>query len=375
VGNFKTWDVIIIGGGLAGLSCALHLSQNNINVILIEKNKYPNHKVCGEYVSNEVLPYFQKLGIDPCSKGAKKINKFEISNKKGNLIKAKLPLGGFGISRFTFDNLLFEKLKDTAEVEFDTVETIDFSSDVFSVKTLKKKEFKAKYVLGAFGKRSNIDVFMKRNFIQKPSHWLAVKAHYNYDFPEDTVALHNFEGGYCGLSKVENNAVNACYLTTFKSFKKAGNIDALQKNNLSKNPYLKHFFSHSKSIFEKPLTISQVSFQKKEPVEDHVFMLGDSAGLIHPLCGNGMAMAIHSAKIFSELFLKEYITGSIDRNKLEHNYKTLWEETFSNRLKSGRLIQHLLLNPLTTDIGFSVSKIFPSIIPTLIKQTHGSPLI
>jgi len=51
-----TVDVLIIGGGLAGLTSAIHLSKSGLKVSLIEKNEFPKHKVCGEYISNEVLP-------------------------------------------------------------------------------------------------------------------------------------------------------------------------------------------------------------------------------------------------------------------------------------------------------------------------------
>ena len=63
-------QVIIIGGGLAGLVNAIHLGKKGINVLLIEKNEYPKHKVCGEYISKEVLPYLSYLGIDPFDHGA-----------------------------------------------------------------------------------------------------------------------------------------------------------------------------------------------------------------------------------------------------------------------------------------------------------------
>ncbi|MFQ3174733.1 MAG: flavin-dependent dehydrogenase, partial [Flavobacterium sp.] len=56
-------SVIIIGGGLAGLTAAIHLSKIGVSVILIEKNEFPKHKVCGEYISNEVLPYFNWLDL------------------------------------------------------------------------------------------------------------------------------------------------------------------------------------------------------------------------------------------------------------------------------------------------------------------------
>ncbi len=84
------------------------------------------------------------------------------------------------------------------------------------------------------------------------------------------------------------------------------------------------FFTEAEPIFKKPLTISQISFQKKNPVENHIFMVGDSAGLIHPLCGNGMAMAIKSAQIFSELFLESFRKRNFDRTKLEEEYTFNW---------------------------------------------------
>jgi flavin-dependent dehydrogenase len=373
--NKTTWDVIIIGGGLSGLATALHLANFNINICLIEKKEYPHHKVCGEYVSNEVVPYLNFLGIDPFSLGAKKISKFEITDEKGFPLKANLPLGGFGISRFAFDNHFYEFLKSKAEIIFDTVEKVTFIDNNFKINTKNNAVFTAAFVVGAFGKRANIDAFLNRKFMKHTSPWLAVKAHYEFDFPEDTVALHNFNGGYCGLSKTETNVVNACYLATFKSFKKHGDIETFQKNELSKNPFLGEFFKEAKPIFKNPLTISQVSFQKKEPVINHIFMVGDSAGLIHPLCGNGMAMAIRSAQIFSELFIQSFKKNSLERNTLETAYRTMWQTEFSSRLKTGRLIQTALMNPFISKVGFTIAQKFPALIPKLIEKTHGSPSI
>jgi flavin-dependent dehydrogenase len=371
----EKYDVLIIGGGLAGLTCALHLSKNNCKVLLIEKQHYPHHKVCGEYVSKEVIPYLNSLGIDPFSIGAKHITNFEISNKEGQLLKTKLPLGGFGLSRFAFDEMLYNAVKDKVTVHCNSVEVVNYSDNQFEIITKDKEIFRANYVVGAYGKRSNIDVDQNRTFIKKKTPWLGVKAHYDFEFKDDTVALHNFEGGYCGLSKTENGAVNACYLTTYKSFGEFGNIEEFQKQVLSKNPYLKDFFANAKPLFKKPLTIGQISFDKKLPVENHIFMIGDSAGLIHPLCGNGMAMAIHSAKIFSDFFLKVLPKEDVDRLGLEAQYTRLWNDTFSKRLKVGRRIQSMLLHPRATSVGFSAAKLFPSIVPNLIKKTHGEPII
>ena len=116
--NSTLFNVIIIGGGLAGLSSAIHLSKQAIKVLVIEKNTYPKHKVCGEYISNEVLPYLQYLEIDVSKLGAQRINKFELSTPKNKLIKAPLPLGGFGISRYTLDSALAKRLSKMAQKLF-----------------------------------------------------------------------------------------------------------------------------------------------------------------------------------------------------------------------------------------------------------------
>jgi flavin-dependent dehydrogenase len=365
-------DILIIGGGLAGLSTALHLSGKGLKISIIEKNSYPNHKVCGEYVSNEVLPYLISLGIDPFKAGAKAISKFQLTDISGGSIESRLPLGGFGISRYCFDALFYDLLKNKVDFIFDTAEKIEFREDQFLVNTQRQGIFTAQIVVGAFGKRSNLDAFLERKFMLQPSPWLAVKAHYNYEFPENTVALHNFKGGYCGLSTTESNVVNACYLTTFESFKKYGNIDDFQKRELSKNPFLDQFFKEAVPVFKKPITISQIAFQNKSPIENHIFMVGDSAGLIHPLCGNGMAMAINSARIFSEIVLDQFQKEKFNRNEMELEYTKKWHSEFGTRMRTGAMIQKVLLHPLASKIGFKLAKTFPVILPKIIKKTHGT---
>ena len=74
-------------------------------------------------------------------------------------------------------------------------------------------------MIGAYGKRSSLDIKLNRQFIKRKSPYLAVKIHVKGDFPDDVVALHNFEGGYCGVSKVENDSINLCYITNYDAFK------------------------------------------------------------------------------------------------------------------------------------------------------------
>lgn len=371
----RTFDVVIIGGGLAGLCNAIHLSKFGKKVLLIEKNEYPKHKVCGEYISNEVLPYLAFLEINPFDFGAVKIENFQLSTTKNKIISAKLPLGGFGISRYQLDFILSEKAKENGVVILqDAVINVAFKNEVFSIETKLNKTFTSKIAIGAFGKRSLLDVKMNRNFIKKKSPYLGVKIHVKGRFPEDLVALHNFKGGYCGVSKVENNTINLCYITSFSSFKKYKNIEDFQEQVVFKNQYLKEIFSNSEAVFEKPLTISQISFETKKPVENHILMCGDAAGMIHPLCGNGMSMAIQSAQLASKLILN-YFKGEIEtRSELENQYIRQWNKEFSLRLKAGHFIAMLFRKDKIASILLQILKKIPFLLPIIIKQTHGKPM-
>ena len=92
------------------------------------------------------------------------------------------------------------------------------------------------------------------------------------------------------------------------------------------NKALKKVFSETTPIFKEPLTISQISFDKKPIIENHMLMCGDSATMIHPLCGNGMAMAIHSAKIVSEMVMQYFEDSNYERYQLESDYKKVIPE-------------------------------------------------
>ena len=172
-------QVIVVGGGLAGLTSALHLSHFGLKVSLIEKGIYPKHKVCGEYLSNEVLPYLKSLGFDPFDYGAKKIEHFELSSIKGKSIKAKLPLGGFSLSRYTLDEALMQHVvKNGVTLIQDTVLEVRYQEDRFHVNLKENGSMTGDFVIGAFGKRSILDQKLNRHFINVKAPYVAVKAHY-----------------------------------------------------------------------------------------------------------------------------------------------------------------------------------------------------
>ena len=372
------YDVAIVGGGLAGLALSIQLKRQGHSVILFEKEQYPFHKVCGEYISLESWDFLNDLGVDLDEINVPIITKLQVSSVNGKMLEQSLPLGGFGISRYRLDNTLMQiaKAEGVCIMENTKVNDIEFSTDEFTIDTSLKK-YKAKLVTGSYGKRSNIDIKWKRPFTNasknKLNNYIGVKYHIKIDFPADTIALHNFKNGYCGIVKIEDDNYNLCYLTTANNLKKSkGDIKQMEQLILSENPHLKKILTESKITFVAPLTISQISFDKKNQVENHVLMIGDAAGMITPLCGNGMSMALHGSKI-AAIHIHDFLQTKITRAEMEQQYTLQWNLQFANRLKMGRRIQRLFGSKQLTNFYIAVTKPFPKLINYLIKKTHGNP--
>lgn len=374
--SFSKYDCGIIGGGLAGLALSIQLAKKGFKVIVFEKEQYPFHKVCGEYVSLESVNFLKKLGIPLDQWPLPVMKRLALSAPSGKEMVTELPLGGFGISRYKLDASLAEIAKRSGVniLEKTKVTDVYYQNSSFLIET-RNGTYETTVCCGAFGKRSNLDIKWKRKFIQqknKANNFTAIKYHALLDHPKDTIALHNFKKGYCGISAIEENKFCICYLTNAINLHNNKNdIRLMEQNVLYKNPYLKKIFEHADFLFEKPLAISQISFDKKQLVEDHVLMAGDAAGMIAPLCGNGMSMALHSSKI-AAANISYFLHGKTDRSGLEQRYEQAWKTVFNKRLNNGRRIQQLFGKPLLTNIFIPSVSLLPKVVSRyIITKTHG----
>ncbi|HET9056125.1 MAG TPA: NAD(P)/FAD-dependent oxidoreductase [Chitinophagaceae bacterium] len=370
------YDVAIIGGGLAGLALSILSAQNGYSVIVFEKEKYPFHKVCGEYISFESWDFLEELGVPLSEMNLPEIRKLIVSSPNGSSLQSDLGLGGFGISRYTLDAQLADIAKHTGVIlkEKTKVNDIQYNETGFTISD-SQNNYQARIVAGTFGKRSNLDVKWKRGFIEKKpnklNNYIGIKYHIQTNWPPDTIALHNFNDGYCGISQIEEGKYCLCYLTTAHNLQSCNNdIAELEKKILYKNPHLKKIFTRSTILFQSPSTISQISFDKKNQIENHVLLIGDAAGSIPPLCGNGMSMALHGSKIAFSC-IHGFLQNRFSREEMENQYQQQWKKQFGNRLLTGRLLQRFFGKNWLTNLFIVSLKPFPRFISWLIRQTHG----
>lgn len=371
-----TYDCVIIGGGLAGLCAALLLADSDKNVLVLEKKSYPFHKVCGEYISNESIPFLSSLGLDLTEKSLPTIQYLFTSSPSGIGIQRPLSIGGVGWSRYALELQLYELATERGvEILTNTeAKDIEFNNGKFEVQT-NNHQFFAKTAIGAFGKTSKIDVKLDRKFKAKKGKdlFIAVKHHIKADYDRSRVEMHVFPGGYCGLSAIEDNKVNLSYICTAQKLKQAGSIANLEKEVLSTNPHLKRYFEHAEFVFKKPLTIAHLQFEIKAPVHAQIMMLGDAAGNIAPLSGNGMSIAMLSAKIAAQEII-DHLNGSSTFQEMLENYTTKYTATFTKRIKVAKFINRtFLIKPRITNFGFRLLKLFPPVIDKMSKQIHGKP--
>jgi len=372
------YEIGIIGGGLAGLSLAILDADAGYSVALFEKETYPFHKVCGEYISLESYDFLIRLGLPLPEWNLPIIKKLQVSDVKGNMYNFPLDLGGFGISRYMIDNSLYEiaQQKGVTVYTNEKVNDVHCENDKYIIQT-NTKSVAAKIVAGSFGKRSNLDIKWKRGFAEKKANklnnYIGVKYHVHYNLPKNNIALHNFKNGYCGISAIENDKYCLCYLTNANNLSANNNsIKQMQESVLYRNPVLKKIFTESEFLYDAPLTISQISFEQKTQQENHVLMLGDAAGMITPLCGNGMSMAMHSALLaFTEM--DNFLRQKISRMEMEENYIMKWKKQFASRLSTGRLVQRFMGNEFSTGLFLKLMNVLPFMSKKIIRSSHGKP--
>ncbi|WP_324674916.1 NAD(P)/FAD-dependent oxidoreductase [Hymenobacter sp. GOD-10R] len=369
-------DVLIIGGGLGGLTAALDLAARGHEVTVIERKKFPFHKVCGEYVSNEVLPYLRRLGADPGVLAPAQLTRFLLSSPAGRTLTTSLDLGGFGVSRYSLDHYLYQLAAERGVVFHQaatvTDVTFDSTADHHQVQLADGRQLTARVVLGAYGKRTNLDRQLQRAFFQQRSPYLGVKYHLRLAYPRDVIALHNFADGYAGISAIEDDKFCFCYLTTRQNLKKHGTIPAMEKQVLARNPLLRHILQEAEFLYPQPEVINEISFASKSCIEDHVLMCGDAAGLITPLCGNGMAMAIHGARLVAQR-THEFLLGQLGRTAMENHYRHDWHQQFAARLRVGRLVQRLFGQPTLSEAVVGGLRHWPAAVQAIMRRTHGQP--
>lgn len=377
------YDVAIIGAGPAGSSAAIKLAGRGIRVALFEARTFPHDKLCGEFLSPECKGLLGELGlIDTLlAMNPARINSARITAPDGESWQTGLPGEAWGLSRNWLDAGLARHAQSRGVDlwEGHTVKNIAGNlAEGFQIEGHSpERRFRvlSRTVIGAFGKRSALDRALGRDFIATSQPFLALKAHFEGPALSDRVELHAFPGGYCGISAIEDDTKTVCMLVHLPVFQQICGVRGYAVEKFiewiqTQNDHLRAWFAAARMIQTDWISISQVPFVSKQVVVNDIPMIGDSAALIAPLLGDGIAVALEGGIMLAD-YVAEYLNGVISAQALKSLYRAAWGRKFSGRLRLGRLLQSIMLRPDWISSGLRLLKWMPGIGSYLVQNTRG----
>ncbi len=398
--NLKS-KITIVGAGPAGASLAIRLAEKQFDVILIEREKFPRQKLCGEFISPECLEHFRQLGVldEMLLVGGDRITKTVFYAPSGKSVSVPSKwlggnlLGALSLSRAEMDFLLLEKAKKVGVRVLEETSAVDLlmeSGEVCGVKVKNKageiSEVAADLAIDASGRAGVLGKFFQRKAAKSQTRkdfnrqktkdrgqrtkLVGFKAHVkNVRMEKGVCEIYFFRGGYGGLSFVENNSANHCFLIqaeTVKEFK--GNADKVVENVVFGNKRALETLKNAEIVNEW-LAVSVDEFGGKDLCPaPNLLTVGDSSAFIDPFTGSGMLMAFEGAQILAEIVSENHFLFDkiADKYKIRHNRK------FRKRLFVCSLLRRAAFVPAFAKLAISALSLSGKTRELLARSTRNS---
>ena len=394
IANCKS-QIAIVGAGPAGASLAIRLAKENFRVILVEREKFPRHKLCGEFISPECLAHFAELGVldEMLEVGGSRITETVFYAPDGKSVSVPSQWfdgdlnGALSISRAEMDWNLMEKARQVGvEVleETQVVGVLFENDEICGVKVRTKdgntREISADLTIDATGRANVLAKLAEKSKvaeIQNPkskiqNRLVGFKTHLeNVNLEKGVCEIYFFRGGYGGLSFVEDNRANHCFLIRACVVKEClGDVDKILEKVIFQNKRAREAMCEAKPIFDW-LAVSVNGFGRKNlnPAKN-LFTVGDAAAFIDPFTGSGMLMALESAEILA----RSISENALSSNKIAEDYKFLHHQKFQKRLRVCSIMRRAAFVPNFAKIAITalnLSKPAREILARSTRQTFS----
>ncbi len=380
--------IVIAGAGPAGSTLAIRLAQAGLETVLIEREHFPRHKLCGEFISPECLKHFDELGVmeSMMSAGGDRIAETRFFESGGRSIAVPSEWFGsgsfaLGLSRSEMDHRLLERARNSGvEVHEGTSvtgldrgddgritgittrasngEQIVIDGDIFADATGRAR------VLARLDEKQS-----ERRTPQsvKPA-FVGFKSHVrDAEMQTSVCEIYSFAGGYAGLSTVENGLANLCFLIKAETVREFGGdagtiVDRVVRRNVRAAITLQNV-----SAATDWLAVAIDGFGAKSPAPaDNLFALGDAASFIDPFTGSGMVMAMESSRILADSIVAE--NGS--SGGLRSRYLTEYHNAFSRRLRVCSLLRRTAFAPRVATVAVGLLGVSSTVLQSLARWTR-----
>lgn len=354
-------DVAIIGAGPAGATLAALLAARGVGVAVYDRDAFPRDKLCGEFLSYDALPILEPLGVVSAidEAGAPRIERCRVIGSR-RMYEFALPHPARGVSRLFFDDLLLRTAEANGALRRDGQPVDDLEA------------LQAKVVVGAWGRWGRFDQKLGRGFVRDRTHRnFGFKRHYRGEHTSGAIDLYSFHRGYLGVNEVEGGITNICGLVHASRLAgHKGRWEMFVESIRAEEPRLEELYARHEPAQDGFLSSEPVIFRARSAVEGGVFMIGDASGIIDPLTGNGMAMAIQSALLVAPMLLR-LLESPSQRAAIEDEYRRRHRAFFAPRIAWSRGVARLLARPRLLDAALAAVRT-PAAGALFLRRTRAS---
>ena len=364
----SNYDLVVIGGGPAGTAAAITAAREGTRVLLLERGRFPRHKVCGEFISAESLGIVEGLlGSDTTLLQ----NAIAISRGRlfidSRLLEVPIDRAALSIARVDLDSALLQRAEAAGVVVVQQASAHRIQGESPFYVESSVGDFTAKAVVDASGRWSNLNRTARNHGTSEPK-WIGVKAHFVEKPHSRSVDLYFFDGGYCGvqpvtlMGKSDAGHVNACAMVR-------ANAATTLAEVLQLHPALAERSRDWQPVTE-PIAVAPLVFAEPQPVRDHILRVGDAACFVDPFVGDGISLALRSGVLAAHC-----LASVFKRSVSLLNATILYEDRYQRELvpvfrSSSKLRKLLRLPPMVRKSAVSVLSHFPAAGRYVVRITR-----
>jgi flavin-dependent dehydrogenase len=326
-------------------------------VLLLEKDRFPRQKVCGEFVSAESL---ELLGL---LLGEKELHSYKPVNSArffvdGKCVRLPLSPAARSIPRYAMDAALFQAARQAGAATLDGTTVLGMRKEqAFQVETAEQT-FSAPAMVNASGRWSKLTQFD----VTEKQRWLGLKAHFAESMPPASVDMYFFPGGYCGVTPVDAQSVNACAMVRAEAARSLDEVFAL-------HPELQHRASDWQPLFPT-VTTSPLYFRQPETESEGMLLAGDAAGFIDPFAGDGISLALQSGRLAAEA-LMPFLHGKRSLEETHQRYHAAYSKRFAPAFRNAARIRSAFAAPRWLRLAALTIAGVPGVGKMLVRGTRA----
>jgi geranylgeranyl reductase family protein len=368
----KIFDVCIIGAGPAGSTCAYYLAQKGIIPLVLEKKEFPRDKICGDAFPLRAQIHLERMGILQKLVEEKKgrwaaqggiVSPNRIVYTGDSYVETKSHLV-ISVKRKIMDEMLIRAaVKAGANLAENYAVREVFFDENKGYWTIYQKEranqtYRAKLLILADGASSRIAQSL--GIIKDPPQTVCSRAYVKagtYDFDQDGVVVitKDLVPGYCALMKeADDDLVFCCYIIPFGK-SRTDNLHKIHHNIIKNDPFISEALGPNAEVEDMkaaPIRFGGIA----QSYDSHLLILGDAAGMIDPLTGEGLQYAMDAAEIAANTIFEAFQNKNFTKNFLKR-YQERWMKSFGKDFKwSTRMARFCAKHPIFFDAFASLSQ-------------------